>query len=349
MNQLFNLIEKFKTGNASLEEQQILIELLSSNELELKKLMENEFYNNIKIDNLELSEVKSEAILKKILVHTEIVKELDSTRSNIIKTSFNWMQWIAAASIIVIIAIGSVYFSKSDKQENSSVNIKSNQPSLKEMTNKSKNVIAFNLSDGSTVTLSPNSSISYYQPFINNRNINLKGEAIFKVAKDPAKPFSVLANNIITTALGTIFKVSGSSQTVKVELLEGRVVVRPENSSVVMKDTYLKPGEQLSINKKMGTYAISNKLKNSKNISQDIVEPKTNNLTFNKSPLNEVISNIGNQFNVLIQYNKSDVQKLSFTGTFTSSDSLQTILSIICNTNDLVYKLDKGIVIISKQ
>lgn len=349
MNQLFILIEKFKSGNASLEEQQILMELISSNEFELKKMMENEFYKNIEIDIQELSEVKSEAILKKILVHSEIIKDLDTTRSNIIKTSFNWVKWIAAASIIVIIGIGTFYFSKSDEQVNSTVIVKPLQPSLKEMTNNSKKLIAFNLPDGSTVTLSPNSSISYYQPFTKNRNINLNGDAIFKVAKDPAKPFSVLSNNIITTALGTIFKVSGSTQTVKVELLEGLVVVRPEYTSFVMKDTYLKPGEQLSINKKMGTYAVSNKLKNSKNVTQDKVEPKTNNLTFNKSPLNEVISNIGNQFNVLIQYNKSDVQKLSFTGTFTSSDSLQTILSIICNTNDLVYKLDKGIVIISKQ
>ncbi len=349
MNHLFNLIEKFKTGNASLEEQQILMELLSSNELELKELMENEFYKNIENDSFELSAVKSEAIFKKILVHSEIVKEIDTTRSNVIRTSFNLRQWIAAASIIAIIAIGTLYFSKSDKQEGTSVKLNSIQPSLKEMNNNSKNALAINLPDGSTVTLAPNSSISYYHPFKNTRDINLNGEAIFKVAKDNSMPFSVFANNIVTTALGTIFKVSGSTNTVKVELLEGRVVVRARNTSFVMKETYLQPGEQLSINKTMGTYAISYKTKAIKQKSEDKVVSNTSNLSFNKTPLSEVITSIGNQYKLLIQYNKSDVQKLSFTGTFTKSDSLETILSIICNTNDLVYQIDKGIVIISKQ
>jgi ferric-dicitrate binding protein FerR (iron transport regulator) len=134
--------------------------------------------------------------------------------------------------------------------------------------------------------------------------------------------------------------------------MEGRVVVRPTDASFAMKDTYLQPGQQLAINKVNGIYAVSNFSNNKKNNNATTSATATNktiNLEFNKTPLTEVITSIGNRYNVLIQYNKQDIQNLSFTGTFVPTDTLQTILTIICNTNDLSYKQDKGVVIIIKQ
>lgn len=55
----------------------------------------------------------------------------------------------------------------------------------------------------------------------------LQGEALFSVAKDPARPFQVMAGSASVTALGTEFNVRRSKDRVVVAVLEGRVMVQP--------------------------------------------------------------------------------------------------------------------------
>ncbi len=60
------------------------------------------------------------------------------------------------------------------------------------------------LPDGSTVTLSKNSSITYSGRFKGDkRKINLKGEALFDVKANKNKPFIVEVNDVTITVLGT--------------------------------------------------------------------------------------------------------------------------------------------------
>jgi transmembrane sensor len=54
-----------------------------------------------------------------------------------------------------------------------------------------------------------------------------KGEALFKVAKDSARPFKVRAGDATITAVGTEFNVERDSDRAVVSVTEGRVVVKP--------------------------------------------------------------------------------------------------------------------------
>ena len=54
-----------------------------------------------------------------------------------------------------------------------------------------------------------------------------KGEALFKVAKDSARPFKVRAGDATITAVGTEFNVEHDSDRAVVSVTEGRVVVKP--------------------------------------------------------------------------------------------------------------------------
>lgn len=353
MEQIQTLLEKFNAGNASLQEQQQLLQLLANNEQDLKHLHTSSYYQNIEIDKPALSPEKSEAIFQLIQAHKSgaIITE-DIANTKVIKASFKWVQLVAAASIIAVTIIGTWYLGKPSSKQAVATNTTNPKPTLQQLTNSSNSAKSYTLLDGTNVTLSPKSAISYYQPFVKSRDISLTGEATFKVAKDAAKPFTVYANHIATTALGTIFKVTSFQQSVKVVLIEGRIVVRPMDNTFTMKDTYLQPGQQVAINKTTGVYALTNTVNNKTQANTANAKANTNqkiNLEFNKTPLTEVITSIGNRYNVLIQYNKQDIQNLSFTGTFVPTDTLQTILTIICNTNDLSYKQDKGIVIITKQ
>jgi transmembrane sensor len=81
------------------------------------------------------------------------------------------------------------------------------------------------LDDGSVVTLDAASrmSVSFTRT---QRLIELsEGQALFRVAKDPARPFVVNSNNTRVTVLGTQFDVNRKSNGTVVTVLEGRVSV----------------------------------------------------------------------------------------------------------------------------
>ncbi|MDP9009115.1 MAG: FecR domain-containing protein [Pseudomonadota bacterium] len=83
------------------------------------------------------------------------------------------------------------------------------------------------LADSSIVTLNADSRIELSLDR-NHRSIELKrGEALFKVAHDPARPFTVQTHTVIVEAVGTQFNVYERQNGTRVSVLEGRVLIRP--------------------------------------------------------------------------------------------------------------------------
>lgn len=83
------------------------------------------------------------------------------------------------------------------------------------------------LADGSRVILGGGTELTAAFD-AHTRSLELKrGEAYFKVAKEPHRPFSVHAGEAIVTAVGTEFNVRRGSDRVVVAVVEGRVVVEP--------------------------------------------------------------------------------------------------------------------------
>ena len=83
------------------------------------------------------------------------------------------------------------------------------------------------MDDGSVVTLNTDSRLSvHYRADV--RAVTLeRGQALFKVAKDRARPFVVTAGGKRVTALGTEFDVRVGERLFEVTLIEGRVGVSP--------------------------------------------------------------------------------------------------------------------------
>lgn len=81
----------------------------------------------------------------------------------------------------------------------------------------------FHLADGSVVTLSTASAVKV-DPWDRERRLTLlRGQAFFKVAKDPARPFVVAVGDKQVTAVGTAFDVRIDPGKLSVTLVEGRV------------------------------------------------------------------------------------------------------------------------------
>lgn len=70
------------------------------------------------------------------------------------------------------------------------------------------------------------------------RLIDLKqGQALFSVAKDPSRPFKVVAGNQTIIAVGTVFTVEYVDQKIHVAMMEGRVAVVPEQMRAAPAET----------------------------------------------------------------------------------------------------------------
>lgn len=83
------------------------------------------------------------------------------------------------------------------------------------------------LPDGSIVWLNPMAILSYPAKFGKIREVAMRGEAFFEVAKDHAHPFIVTSGKVLTKVWGTSFRIramSGDSST-QVSVLTGKVSV----------------------------------------------------------------------------------------------------------------------------
>lgn len=100
------------------------------------------------------------------------------------------------------------------------------------------------LEDGTRVVLNTNSAIKlHYEKNIRRVRL-LRGEALFDVAHDTARPFVVEASDKYVRAVGTSFVVRADKDMVEVILLSGRVDIG-ENGGNKPKRLSLKPGDRL--------------------------------------------------------------------------------------------------------
>lgn len=97
------------------------------------------------------------------------------------------------------------------------------------------------LPDGSIVTLGAASGLEIQFTPKERRIVLSEGEAFFDVAKDPGRPFIVVADTTMVRVLGTKFDICLGGTAVDVAVLEGRVeIIQPEDDSSVIRDRDIK-------------------------------------------------------------------------------------------------------------
>lgn len=134
---------------------------------------------------------------------------------------FNEWSWgrraaMAAAAALVLVVSASLFFEGRDSAQQGNI-----QPIAYSTPVGQKKTIT--LEDGSSVIINTGSEIT--AEFSDHvRRIQLvRGEALFDVASDVNRPFRVYTNNVVVSALGTVFSVRVSEKEVEVFVEEGRV------------------------------------------------------------------------------------------------------------------------------
>lgn len=195
------------------------------------------------------------------------------------------------------------------------------------------------LPDGTLVKLNAGTTLSYPTVFAKGkREVTLRGEAYFEVAKKKDQPFIVHTKNQQVQVLGTHFNINAYQTSVptKTTLLEGKVMVTTLLGS--QKVTLL-PGDQ-SVN--TGTELTKHPV----NVQQEMawVYGKFN---FDGKSLRQVMDELSQWYAIDVVY-KGDVPDVSFFGGTFRTSKLSTILKIL-KDQDLSYHLtENGKLIIEK-
>ncbi|MEJ1961526.1 MAG: FecR domain-containing protein [Gammaproteobacteria bacterium] len=169
------------------------------------------------------------------------------------------------------------------------------------------------LGDGSIIALNTNSKVKVRYTS-NTRHVDLVyGEALFEVAKNPARPFDVESGGTTVRAVGTAFSVrlheEDQSKRVDVVVSEGRVAINPPS-----KATY-----------PAGTVAIvrNGRVETSSVDSNDIMSRLawiTGRLMFQGEKLSDVVAEINRYNQRQLQITDPDIAELHIGGTFQSTD-----------------------------
>lgn len=179
----------------------------------------------------------------------------------------------------------------------------------------------FSLPDHSQVVLNSGSEINYKKwNWDNNRYLELKGEAYFRVAK--GKRFEVQTNLGKVTVLGTQFNVKARKNRFDVVCYEGRVKVNYANVQVL-----LTHGQSVSF---------ENGKQANRNINALKPEWTNNQICFYKQNIRTLLDEVERQYNITIELNTTDTTSL-FTGKLPAKN-LDVALQIISTTYDLKAK-----------
>lgn len=177
------------------------------------------------------------------------------------------------------------------------------------------------MTDGSIIHINTETEIQIKYKDNERRVELLRGEAIFEVAHDASRPFRVYTGTSMTQAVGTIFNVRHISGITKVAVIEGTVIVRPDNHrndpNIITPDDkklFLHVGKQASVTRNSKVIVVANA--NIKAISSW----RMRKLIFKS----DTLANIAIEFN---RYNQEQIfvddntiAELRFSGVFNADD-----------------------------
>ncbi len=216
------------------------------------------------------------------------------------------------------------------------------------LSNTTNKEVHYILEDSSEIILSKNSTVKYNKPFdAHKRDLQLTGEALFKVAKDKQRPFTVFAEGFSTTALGTSFKIKAykNDKTARVQLFTGRIVVK--NLRQANNALYMAPGEQCSfdytsvnlarVTPKQAPALLPVPQRHTPVAAMGGIEETAESIIFKNTNLISVMNKLSEVYRVRINYDTAAIKHKKFIGTIARERTLEDVLNTITLLNDLQF------------
>lgn len=221
------------------------------------------------------------------------------------------------------------------------------------------------LEDGSTLMLNTDSEIKVYYEDSERRVYLLKGEALFDVAKNPARPFIVFAGEAVAEAVGTSFSIRLKGLTTELSVVEG--IVAFSNLEGIMAASP-SPSETLTVPSKVphvlveaGQVLVSDDIKIATQNFSDITIPNveiteikrklswTEGLfEFSQTPLEEVVVEVNRYNTTKIEIADDRLRELKMGGLFRTGDVDSLLEALRGMGIEIIYQGDGSILLQSE-
>lgn len=289
-------------GELSQEEETEFTEMIRENSL----LQEFEKAEYIKADLLKVGLLSEEA---KPASWSRVEKGIKSRQLGWIKIAMKY-----AAIIIMAFVAGNLIRSNPPLEESlkySEIHVPYGQ--MSQLT----------LSDGTEIWLNSGTTIRYPERFgEKSRSVEVKGEAFFKVAKMPNKPFTVNSTDLKIEVLGTSFNFSAYQEDSfsSVTLVEGKVAIEDGKGVAIAQ---LRPGQ-------MATKEKSTDKLNIKEVKTASYSAWTEGkIFFDDERLDQIAFKLERWFNVEISFADVNLKSRRFTGTILKNKPVDQIMQAL--------------------
>jgi ferric-dicitrate binding protein FerR (iron transport regulator) len=287
--------------------------------------------------------------------------------------------WVAAASVIVVLSAGGLWYSRQHAGQHEKSNISSqDQGPASLMSQRVSQVISTPrgrgqkqltalthfLPDGSRVWLNAASTLKYPLAFSGSeRVVELSGEGFFEVAKNSAMPFRVRIKDAEVEVLGTRLNIMAyeNDKVSRTTLIEGSVELIDRSGKAIdgsggveghSEQKELQPGQQAvmaypspgNVKPSQGNVKPSQGIAGGIEIvtievPNSVIAWKDGLLQFSSADLTTVMHTVERYYDVDIQFDQSMSGKL-FTGSFPRGDKLEHVLKTVTGFYTLQYKTD---------
>lgn len=202
------------------------------------------------------------------------------------------------------------------------------------------------LPDGSRIWLNAASSLRFPATFsvLEERVVELSGEAYFEVARDETRPFIVKSEGQEVRVLGTSFNINSYRDEggTKTTLLEGSVEIsHTAGPGKGKKPVMLLPGEQALLTQ--------DGLRVNQVGGQQAIDWKNGDFVFQQESLAQILRRVGRWYDVDIVYDPKVDKVQTFSGQVSRHKNLSEVLMILEAAGEVQFVIIEKRVIASKQ
>ncbi|MBT1704454.1 FecR family protein [Chryseosolibacter indicus] len=262
-------------------------------------------------DDLEMTDQEAEEIFNRITSNSDNIREIRSFKPESIrkKNRPRWILQIAASLFLVAVATYTIWTIADPPVA-----------AIKKIT----------LNDGSLVWVRGDSKLSYSES-AEGRFADLDGEALFEVAKDPTRPFTIRYKDVNARVVGTSFSLK-TGDSLQLVVLTGTVNL----SSAADKE-----GLNILMNEKAIYTAHSGIKKFSllQNEAQAVIADTEYNMNFTNATFDEVIEKIERKFDVRITLSDNSIGECHLNLDITDH-SLESSLQMITSVLNVAYLIN---------
>jgi transmembrane sensor len=259
--------------------------------------------------------------------------------------------WIMAVLVAAIGATGFFYYRVHFSRDPLRVFRNSHKPVREQAADASREQ-TFRLSDGSLVRLGKNSQLYFPQEWprdLSRREVYLRGEAFFDIRRNPAAPFFVYTDQVITKAQGTSCMVHAfpmDAQTTVTDRKGEVSVYLPGDLPEHTTDRNEAAGMVLGPNQEVVYDRKEDKLRKTlAEVPEALDEAADTLVVFQRTPIRQVFSQLHELYGIPIQFDQEALDSCLLTATM-GRQSFYQRLDLICKAIGGAYEVTDGIVMV---